>query len=77
MPDLQAKLAALQEELVREREAVKEIEACDVDELKQLRIAIAEQEYVSVFALLHSRVACVRAVRHSVSAILSRPSIRA
>jgi kinetochore protein Spc7/SPC105 len=46
LPELEAKLAALQEELVKEREAVKEIEACDVDELNDLRAAIADQECV-------------------------------
>lgn len=46
LPELEAKLASLQEELVKEREAVKEIEACDVDELNDLRAAIADQEYV-------------------------------
>ena len=47
LPELQAKLAALQEDLVREREAVKEIEACDAGELEGLRESITEQKYVS------------------------------
>lgn len=51
LPELQTKLAALQEELIKEREAVKEIEACDANELADLRGAIAEQEYVFTLAM--------------------------
>jgi kinetochore protein Spc7/SPC105 len=47
LPDLRARLAALQAELAGEREVVREIEACDQDELRDLREAMTEQGWVA------------------------------
>ena len=43
LPDLQARLAALQSELEKEREMVREVAECDQEELADLKAGIAEQ----------------------------------
>jgi len=43
LPDLQARLAALQNELEKEREMVREVAECDQEELADLKAGIAEQ----------------------------------
>ena len=48
LPDLNARLLALQEELEKERAVVKEIADCDQDELAGLKEAIAEQRWVTL-----------------------------
>lgn len=43
LPELEARLAALQSELMAERQIVAEIEACDPEELKEARSELAGQ----------------------------------
>ena len=48
VPQLEARLLALQEELEGERAVVAEIAECDQDELAGLREAIQEQRFVDL-----------------------------